>query len=194
MEYLFYGRDREGAGELRRATIEEHWRFTDGYVPRMIARGPTLSGPGGEMTGSLHLVDLPDAASVKTFAYDEPFYRVGVFGDYLVRRWRNRLGRTMWEFHGSGNPRFLIFAQGEPRPEDDEAQLAYLRAFDEELIAYGPVLSDDGDWVGALVLMEAPDRSTAEARIAESPDARAGLYSTVEVHDWRFGGRPDQSS
>ena len=194
MEYMFYGRDREGAGDLRRATIEEHWRFTDSYVPLMIARGPTLSGPGGEMTGSLHIVDLPDAASVKTFAYDEPFYRAGVFGEYLVRPWRNRLGRTMWDFSGSGGLRFMIFAQGDPRPEEGQAQLDYLRQFDEELIAYGPVLSDDGDWVGSLALIEVPDRSVAQARIAESPEALAGFYSTVEVHDWRFGGRPDQSS
>lgn len=194
MEYLVYGRDRVGAGALRRATIEEHWAFTDSYVPRLIARGPTLSAPDGEMTGSLHLIDLPDATSVHTFAYEEPFYRAGVFEELLVRRWRNRLGRTMWDFQGEGGRRFMILGHGTARPEDDEAQLDYLRAFDRELIAYGPILSDDGDWIGSLLLIEVADRAVAESRIASSPDAQAGHYTALEIHDWRVGGRPAQSS
>jgi uncharacterized protein len=29
------------------------------------------------------------------FAFQEPLYRAGVYGEVLVRRWRNVLGRTM---------------------------------------------------------------------------------------------------
>jgi uncharacterized protein YciI len=61
MEYFFYGRDRPGVRELRRQTTEAHWSFMDRYADAMIARGPTLAPEDGElMTGSLHIVDLPN--------------------------------------------------------------------------------------------------------------------------------------
>ena len=54
-----------------------------------------------------------------------------------------------------------------------------------ELIAYGPLLSDDGAaWLGTAVLVRAQDPGTARAVL--TPDRYAG----VEVHDWQFGGRP----
>jgi hypothetical protein len=54
----------------------------------------------------------------------------------------------------------------------------------DELIAYGPLLSDDGaTWLGTAVLFRAPDPDTARAVL--SPDG----YADIEVHDWQFGGR-----
>jgi uncharacterized protein YciI len=41
----------------------------------MIARGPTLAGDGDTPTGSVHIVDLPDPADVRAFAFDEPNYQ-----------------------------------------------------------------------------------------------------------------------
>jgi uncharacterized protein YciI len=34
------------------------------------------------------------------------------------------------------------------------------------------------------------DRAAVEAMLAGAPYVRAGLYASVEVHDWQFGGRP----
>ena len=54
----------------------------------------------------------------------------------------------------------------------------------EELVAYGPLLSGDGDtWLGTAVLLGAPDPDTARAVL--TPDR----YADIEVHDWEFGGR-----
>ena len=71
-------------------------RFADG----MIARGPTLSDDLESATGSVHIVDLPDAATARVFAFEEPNYLAGVYRDVTVRRFANLLGRTMWEFPG----------------------------------------------------------------------------------------------
>jgi hypothetical protein len=49
-------------------------------------------------TGSVHIVELPDSAAARAFAFDEPNYRAGVYRDVLLRRWRNLLGRTMRQF------------------------------------------------------------------------------------------------
>lgn len=54
----------------------------------------------------------------------------------------------------------------------------------DELIAYGPLLSDDGtSWLGTAVLVRAPDPDTARATL---PSNR---YDHTEVHAWQFGGR-----
>lgn len=54
----------------------------------------------------------------------------------------------------------------------------------DELVAYGPLLSDDGDtWLGTAVLLRAPDPDTARAVLT------ADRYADIEVHDWDFGGR-----
>jgi hypothetical protein len=56
----------------------------------------------------------------------------------------------------------------------------------DELVAYGPLLSDDGaHWLGTAVLLRAPD--PAAARAVLTPDR----YAAIEVHNWHFGGRPE---
>jgi uncharacterized protein len=105
----------------------------------------------------------------------------------------------MWQFAGSltGYHRFLIIAHGRSgvtagRDALHREQHHYLdHGYRDRLIAYGPLLSDNGaHWRGTAMLAELPDRSAADALIAQEPYAQAGLYEHVEVHDWQFGGRP----
>jgi uncharacterized protein YciI len=98
MEFLCYHRDRRGSMVLRDELLQEHWSYMDRYAAEMIARGPTLADDGDTPTGSVHILDLPDPAAARTFAFDEPNYQAGVYRDVLLRRWRNALGRTMWDF------------------------------------------------------------------------------------------------
>nr|BEK62850.1 YciI family protein [Kitasatospora purpeofusca] len=182
MEFLFYHRDRPGSLPLRDELLEEHWSYMDQYAKEMIARGPTLTDDGDTPTGSVHILDLPDPAAARAFAFEEPGYQAGVYRDVLLRRWRNMLGRTMWDFPGgrTGGNRYLVLGLGEGQAAD----LA-VPADRDELIAYGPLLSDDGaTWLGTAVLLRAPDPETARAVLA--PDR----YADIEVHNWQFGGRP----
>jgi uncharacterized protein YciI len=98
VEYFFYCRGRAGIEALLEELAEAHWSFMDGYAEAMIARGPTLTSDRTTWTGSMHMVDLPDARAARVFAFQEPFYRAGVYGEVLVRRWGNALGRTMWDY------------------------------------------------------------------------------------------------
>ena len=181
MEFFCYHRDRPGSVALRDELVEAHWSYMDRYAAQMIARGPTLADDGTP-TGSLHIADLPDPAAARAFAFDEPGYQAGVYRDVLLRRWRNTLGRTMWDFPGgrTGGRRYLVLGLGSGQPAD----LAEPPDRDE-LIAYGPLLSDDAAaWLGTAVLVRAPAPDAARAVL--TPDR----YASVEVFSWQFGGRP----
>lgn len=180
MEFFCYHRDRPDSDSLRDELIEEHWSYMDGFARELIARGPTLADDDTP-TGSVHVVDLPDAAAAREFALQEPNYQAGVYRDVLVRRWRNGLGRTMWDFPGgdSGGNRYLVLGLGAGEPAD----LAVPSGSDE-LVAYGPLLSDDGvAWLGTAALVRAADVDAARAILTQD------RYAAIEVHAWQFGGR-----
>ena len=185
MEFFCYHRDRPGSIALRDELLEAHWSYMGRYAKQMIVRGPTFAGDGDTPTGSVHIVDLPDPAAARAFAFDEPNYQAGVYRDVLLRRWHNMLGRTMWEFAGgsTGGKRYLVLGLGSGPAADLEVP-----AERAELIAYGPLLADDGTaWLGTAVLVRAPTVGAARAVLT------AARYADVEVHDWCFGGRPSSA-
>ncbi len=128
----------------------------------------------------MHVVDLPDLAAARAFALDEPNYQAGVYRDVMLRRRRNVLGRTMWDFPGGreGGNRYLVLGLGSGPATD------LVPRDSSELITYGPLLSDDGTiWLGTALLVRAPHADAA--RTVLTPDG----YADIEVHDWEFGGR-----
>ncbi|GHH53636.1 YciI family protein [Lentzea cavernae] len=171
MEFLCYHRDRPGSMPLREALAEEHWSYMDGF--ELVARGPTFAD--GVVTGSVHVVEVPDAAAARAFAFDEPIHQAGGYRDVLVRRWDNVLGRSVGDFPGGregGGHLVLGFGSGEPDTVPGRL---------DELIAYGRLLSDDGTtWLGTAALVRSADPASV---------LTAGRYDAVEVHEWEFGGR-----
>ena len=199
VEYFFYCRGRPGTQALAEELAEAHWSFMDRYAQAMIARGPTLTPDRTTWTGSMHMVDLPDAQAAQVFAFQEPYYRAGVYDQVLVRRWRNVLGRTMWQFPtASGDERrFLVIGHGKPgvqatRQALEAAQRRWLGGpgHRDGVILCGPLLAGDGiGWLGSALLVQLADRAAVEAMLAGVPSVQAGLYASVEIHDWQFGGR-----
>jgi uncharacterized protein len=197
VEFFVYCRARPDAETVLASLVEAHWSYMDGFADAMIARGPTLMADRETATGSMHIVDLPDLDAARAFAFDEPNYRAGVYADVLIRRWRNAMGRTMWDFVGdpAGLPRFLILSRAVPgMTAQHDALLGehrqYLAEHADEFIVRGPMLSDDGtEWQGSAMLVEMRDRASVDAFAAAEPLARAGLFDSVEIHDWTFGGR-----
>jgi uncharacterized protein YciI len=181
MEFLCYHRDRPGSLALRHELGEDHWSYMDRFAAELIARGPTFTSDGDVPTGSLHIVELPDAAAARAFAFDEPNYQAGVYRDVLLRRWHNALGRTMGDFPGdpAGGDRYLVLGLGAGSAADLKVPSDH-----DHLIAYGPLLSDDGTvWLGTAVLLVARDPDEARAVLTRE------RYASIEVHRWRFGGR-----
>jgi len=90
MEFFCYHRDRPGSSALRDALLEEHWSYMDQYATQIIARGPTFEGD--TPTGSVHIIDLPDPAAARAFAFDEPNYQAGCTGTSCCA-----VGATRWD-------------------------------------------------------------------------------------------------
>ncbi|WP_328995883.1 YciI family protein [Kribbella sp. NBC_01245] len=179
MEYFVYGRDLPGTAELKAKLTEEHWAFMDGYGEQLIARGPTLTGQDddAESTGSMHIVGLPDVEAARAFAFEEPYYKGGVFESVQLYRFHNTLGRTMWDFTDAVDNygRYLLLTLDESTPAPTPSK---------HLIVYGDLLAIDTDVrLGRAVLAEAPDRETAATLLP------AGANTPTEVHHWSFGGR-----
>jgi uncharacterized protein len=188
VDYFFYCRDRDGAGDLRGRLVEEHWTFMDRFADGMIARGPTLTEDLEDATGSVHIVELPDAAAARVFAYEEPNYLAGVYRHVLVRRFVDLLGRTMGDFPGrrDGTGRcHLVLAHAKPLTAWPGAERTEPVGDRERLIAFGRLLSEDGeDWEGTAVIGEFADPDGVRGRFAAT-----GAYDRIEVHPWTFGGR-----
>ncbi|MFD0412438.1 YciI family protein [Streptomyces sp. NPDC127108] len=181
MEFFCYHRDRPASLPLREELQEAHWSYMDDFAKQLIARGPCFAADGETPTGSVHIVDAPDPAAARAFAFEEPNYQAGAYRDVLLRRWRNLLGRTMWDFPGglTGGNRYLVLGLGSGPAADTEVP-----SDRDDLIAYGPLLSDDGaTWLGTAVLLQAEDADAARAVLTED------RYADIEVHDWECGGR-----
>ena len=73
----------------------------------------------------------------------------------------------------------------EIRKENRDAHLGYLSASEDTVFMAGPLLSDAGDMVGSLIILNMPDMKAAEHWAEHDPYAKAGLFSSVELIEWK---------
>jgi uncharacterized protein YciI len=195
MDFFVYSRAAPSAANVEhdRALDEEHWVYMDRFADGMTARGPTLAADRETWTGSVHIVDLPNAEAARGFAEREPYNQAGLFEHHIIRRFTNLLGRTMWEFPGgSVEPRFMVIAHlladgGEQPPAALLPDFTGLPR--ERLIVHGELFTpDDARPAGVVWALQAPTREAVEALLGSG---QAGLdkHFDVQILDWEFGGR-----
>ena len=195
IDFFVYSRAVASAADVEddRSLNEEHWSYMDRFADGMVARGPTLGADRATWTGSLHIVDLPSAEAAREFVEREPYNRAGLFEQHLIRRFKNLLGRTMWEFRGRpADPRFLVIAHvlagsgkhASAVPLPDLTSLA-----GERLIFHGELgTADEAMPVGAALALQAPTRQEVEA-VLKQAQPRLAEHFDLEILDWEFGGR-----
>lgn len=72
------------------------------------------------------------------------------------------------------------------RARNRPAHLEHLESRRAQILAAGPLLSDDGQTpVGSLLVMEFADLEAARAFAAEDPYNQAGLFRSVTICPWR---------
>jgi uncharacterized protein len=174
VNFFVYSRAASSAphGEHDSALDERHWSYMDRFAEGMIARGPTFDLTRETWTGSLHILELPSVDAAHEFVEREPYNRAGLFGEHLIRRFDNLLGRTMWDSPKAGDdPLFLVIAHADPAPVTPD-----------RLIVYGTLRAlDDGSPAGVALALQAPDRAAVESLLGGAP--------AWEIHAWEFGGR-----
>jgi len=84
---------------------------------------------------------------------------------------------------------YAIFAHDKPgsletRKANRDAHLAYI-AETGVVAQAGPLLNDQGDMAGSLVILTVADMEAARAWAAADPYAQAGLFASVDIHPWK---------
>lgn len=85
--------------------------------------------------------------------------------------------------------RFALMTKDKPgalqtRMDNREAHLAYVAETGVVEMA-GPVLDDDGQMCGSLIVLEVEDLAAAQAWADDDPYAKAGLFSDVTLRAWK---------
>ncbi len=70
------------------------------------------------------------------------------------------------------------------RLDNREAHLAYIRKTGVVSQA-GPLLDDDEQMTGSLIILDVPDMTAAKDWAAGDPYAKAGLFASVELVPWK---------
>ena len=71
------------------------------------------------------------------------------------------------------------------RLDNRDAHLNYLTSFSEQLVMAGPFLSETGDMIGSMLIMDFDTLQDAELFCANDPYQLAGLFSEVAIRPWR---------
>lgn len=95
------------------------------------------------------------------------------------------------QYYMTKSPSWLITARLKPdggveaRVSASAPHIAYLRAHRDQIRFAGPLQNDDGSTAtGSLTLLDAPDRASAEAWIANEPYNLAGAFGSVDIVRW----------
>ncbi|MEI4260948.1 YciI family protein [Roseovarius sp. D0-M9] len=70
------------------------------------------------------------------------------------------------------------------RLDTRDAHVAYLKSSDAVSHA-GPLLDDEGQMCGSLVVLDVADMAAAKAWAAADPYAQAGLFASAELIPWK---------
>ncbi|WP_304163887.1 YciI family protein [Phenylobacterium aquaticum] len=87
-------------------------------------------------------------------------------------------------------PTFILFCKDKPKSLDlrmatRERHLAYAGTFASQLKLGGPLLDENGDMAGSVMLFEAEAIEEAQAFSANDPYRQAGLFESVDIHPMR---------
>ncbi len=85
--------------------------------------------------------------------------------------------------------RFALMTQDKPgalqtRMDNRDAHLAYIAETGVVEMA-GPVLDDDGQMCGSLIVLDVADLAAAQEWADNDPYAKAGLFSNVTLRAWK---------
>jgi uncharacterized protein YciI len=195
VQYFVWGVNAENVLEKRREIVQTHWDFIAQYDDQLIQRGPVMdTNDVSNVLGSTHIVEVETKEQADVFAFEEPFYKNGVFKDVRMMGFELELGRTQFVFESNPDwPRFFVYCPARTAGESKRKELrdehhAYCKDFDENFVCRGAILAEDGSWNGQVFFIEAKDVSVVEGFLEDEPYNAAGLYAETQINRWTMGG------
>lgn len=195
MLFFVYGRDVPDFAGDSDDLNEAHWSYMDRWATELIARGPTLSSEASMHTGSVHIVDLPDVAAAWRFAFEEPYYRAGLYEEVMVWPFAALVDGTMWDrpTPSADQPATFVLATW---PEAGfgphiagELRNAFADAEGARSVFAGALLSDDSTKMRGVAAAVDLGPAEAEDLVRTAITGVPGSPITVGRHRWRRGGR-----
>jgi hypothetical protein len=83
-------RDKPGALQVRKDNRDAHLAYI-GSSGVVLQAGPLLDD-GGEMAGSLVILDVADMAAAQDWAANDPYAKAGLFGKVELIAWKKVIG------------------------------------------------------------------------------------------------------
>lgn len=90
--FALYCVDKPNSLELRMANREAHLAYVGGFRDQLRLAGPMLD-EGGDMAGSIILLEMDSLAQAQAFAADDPYNKAGLFERVDVTAFRPTLGK-----------------------------------------------------------------------------------------------------
>lgn len=188
MPFYVHAQDKPDVADQLDELSEEHWSYMDRFADRLILRGPTVSDDGEEHTGSVHVVDLTDRAAAERFATEEPFWKAGLYREFMaapvvVLLHREPAADVLYT---------LVTAQWSPRthpPGDAEQWLSAAASDDRPGFVATLVDDDDRDRTTGLVAAVRALPDEARSLVQPLADRLAGGPVSLTSQRWQRGGR-----
>jgi uncharacterized protein YciI len=187
-------RSKPGTDELRTATIPAHKAHLDKFRAETWFSGPLFTDDGASAIGSLRFIEFPDRAAAQAYIDADPYTTEGIFESINIQAWQPALEHRQLTYpRREGTQQFIVHctdvADGAARREPlRQAHRDYLEQYADQVVARGPLKTDDGETViGSALLLDVADRAAAEALLADEPFNKAGVYEQVTIERWLFG-------
>ncbi len=88
MPYFALMTDKPDSAKLRADTRAVHVEYLDARRDMLLAAGAMTEDDGTGGSGRIYIIDTDDRAEAERFVHGDPFYKVGLFSDVKITRWR----------------------------------------------------------------------------------------------------------
>jgi len=88
MPYAILTTDKPDSAALRAKVRDEHLKYLDANMHRLLAAGALIDDDGTGGHGSVFIVDTDDRKEAESFIAGDPFSKAGLFVKVTVTRWR----------------------------------------------------------------------------------------------------------
>lgn len=186
--------DEPDTADLRDIHRKAHLEYLKEFDDQTLFAGPFTTDDESADLGSLRLIDFPNMEAVNKHIADEPYVIAGIQKRWMVNRWRPSVDNTWRDCpRTEGNIQALFHGLDGPdgaaiRTELRADHESYLENNANSVIVRGPLLDDEGEnGIGSVLLLDIPDMDAARAFMENEPFYRAGCYTNITFHRWRFG-------